>query len=144
MLQKSTRHYLVRNSLQYVAIILCIGSSIGLLVSLVSSFFVYSVQWLLKSRAMNVDVMLVVPGTDLSLLPMLWLVVAALLLVVLRRDDFGLDLLLMLLKSPWRSRCCCCCCCLAIRWPRSLGRHVAWVCLRLRCYLVLRAIVLLP
>ena len=85
MLPKSTRHYSVKNSLQYVAIILSIGSSIGLLVSLVSSFFVYSVQWLVKSRAMNVDLVLVVPGTDLSLMPMIWLVVAALLLVMVRR-----------------------------------------------------------
>ena len=66
-------------------VILAIGGGIGLLVSLVASFFVRGVQWLVQSRSGTIDSLLLLPGTKLSLMPMLWLIVAALLLVIVRR-----------------------------------------------------------
>ena len=68
-----------------MAVILFIGGGIGLVVSLVSSFFVMGVQWLVQSRNGAAEAILLLPGTELSLMPMLWLIVAALLLLLVRR-----------------------------------------------------------
>ena len=68
-----------------MAVILIIGGGIGLVVSFVSSLFVMGVQWLVESRSGATDALLHLPGTGLSLMPMLWLIVSALLLVLVRR-----------------------------------------------------------
>ena len=81
----STNHRSLRGSMQYMAVILIIGGGMGLLVSLVSSLFVRGVQWLVQSRSGATDALLLLPGTGLSLMPMLWLILAALLLVLVRR-----------------------------------------------------------
>src|SRR5210317_2495468 len=81
----STSHRSLRDSAQYMAVILIIGGGIGLVVSLVSSLFVMGVQWLVQSRSGATNALLHFPGTELSLIPMLWLIVAALLLVLVRR-----------------------------------------------------------
>ena len=75
----------LRDSMQYMVVVLTIGGGIGLVVSCFSSSFVIGVQWLIESRGgANID-LLVFPGTGLSLIPMLWLIVAAFLLVFVRR-----------------------------------------------------------
>jgi CIC family chloride channel protein len=71
--------------MQYMAVILSIGGGIGLVVSLVSSLFVLGVQGLVQSRSGAAEAILLLPGTGLSLMPMLWLILAALLLVLVRR-----------------------------------------------------------
>ena len=68
-----------------MAAILIIGGGIGVVVSFVSSLFVMGVQWLVESRSGTTDALLHLPGTGLSLMPMLWLIVSALLLVLVRR-----------------------------------------------------------
>ena len=71
--------------LRYVMAILLIGGGIGLSVSLVSSLFVVSISWLAQTRSIGSTTLLLFPGTNLSLLPMLFLIFAALLLVLVRR-----------------------------------------------------------
>jgi chloride channel protein, CIC family len=81
----STSHQSLRESTQYMAVILIIGGGIGVVVSFVSSLFVMGVQWLVESRSGATDALLHLPGTGLSLMPMLWLIGSALLLVLVRR-----------------------------------------------------------
>ena len=81
----TTNHRSLRDSMQYMAVILIIGGGIGLVVSFVSSLFVMGVQWLVESRSGATDALLHLPGTGLSLMPMLWLIGSALLLVLVRR-----------------------------------------------------------
>jgi chloride channel protein, CIC family len=73
------------DSIKYLLGVLIIGISIGLLVSLVSSLFVFFVKWFIETRSISINDFLKFPGTELSLMPMFWLSLAAVLLVCVRR-----------------------------------------------------------
>ena len=72
-------------SIKYLLVVLIIGIGIGLLVSLVSSLFVFLVKWFIETRSISSNDFLKFPGTKLSLMPMFWLSLAAVLLVCVRR-----------------------------------------------------------
>ncbi|MEK9570347.1 MAG: chloride channel protein [Paracoccaceae bacterium] len=77
-------------SVKYLLGVLIIGIGIGLLVSLISSLFVFFVKWFIEARSISINDFLKFPGTELSLMPMLWLLLAAVLLVCVRRV-FNID-----------------------------------------------------
>ncbi|MAC72526.1 MAG: chloride channel protein [Marinovum sp.] len=81
----SIKHHSTADSIKYLGTVLVIGGGIGLLVSVVCSLFVVSVQWLIDNRNGFFDEFLMLPGTELTLMPALWLTVAALLLFVVRK-----------------------------------------------------------
>lgn len=72
-------------SVKHLLGVLIIGIGIGLLVSLVSRLFVFSVKWFIEARSVFNNDFSQIPGTALSLMPMFWLVLAAVLLVCVRR-----------------------------------------------------------
>ncbi len=80
----ATQNSLV-GSIKHLLGVLIIGIGIGLLVSLVSSLFVFSVKWFIGARSVFNSDFFQIPGTALSLMPMFWLVLAAVLLVCVRR-----------------------------------------------------------
>ena len=80
----ATQNSLV-GSIKHLLGVLIIGIGIGLLVSLVSSLFVFSVKWFIGARGVLNSDFFQIPGTALSLMPMFWLVLAAVLLVCVRR-----------------------------------------------------------
>ena len=81
----SIKHHSTAGSIKYLGAVLVIGGGIGLFVSVVCSLFVVSVQWLIDSRNGFFDNFLMLPGTELTLMPALWLTVAALLLFIVRK-----------------------------------------------------------
>ena len=72
-------------SIKYLLGVLIIGIGIGLLVSLISSLFVFFVKWFIEARSISINDFLKFPETELSLMPMFWLLLAAVLLVCVRR-----------------------------------------------------------
>jgi chloride channel protein, CIC family len=72
-------------AIKYMVAVLFIGGSIGLLISLVSSVFVASVNWLVQSRSEMSDKLLLFSDTELSLVPLISLVLAAVMLAIVRR-----------------------------------------------------------
>ena len=81
----SIKHHSTVDSIKYLGTVLVIGGGIGLLVSVVCSLFVASVQWVIDSRNGFFDEILMLPGTELTLMPALWLILAALLLFMVRK-----------------------------------------------------------
>ena len=57
-------------SIKYLLGVLIIGIGIGLMVSLVSSLFVFLIKWFIETRSISNNDFLKFPGTELSLMPM--------------------------------------------------------------------------
>ena len=81
----STNHRSLRDSMQYMAVILIIGGGIGLWCRLSPACLLWGFNGSWKAEAVRQTRFCYLPGTQLSLMPMLWLIVAALLLVIVRR-----------------------------------------------------------
>lgn len=81
----SSKWVLLKESSQYLLTILLTGGIIGFLVSVVCSIFVKAVQAIGSFRASNDTIFPTVPGTSLSISPIIYLVFAVLLLMGIRR-----------------------------------------------------------
>ena len=81
----SSKWVLLKESSQYLLTILLTGGIIGFLVSVVCSIFVRAVQAIGSFRVSNDTVFPTVPGTSLSISPIIYLVFAVLLLMGIRR-----------------------------------------------------------